>query len=60
MAPVGDRSQVGRVRLDQEPVGRAQRGRGSHVVGGLEGDDAGEGQVGAEVEGIAGPRSVRR
>ena len=59
LAPVRHRRQVGAVGLDQQAVERAQRGRGLPQVGGrLEGDDAAEGQVPAEVE--AAPRLVRR
>ena len=49
-AAVRHRRQVGAVGLDQHPVERADGGRGPHVVGRLERDDARERQVPAPVE----------
>ena len=57
-APVGHRRQERGVGLDQQPVERAQLDRLAHLGRPLEGDDAAEGQVGAQVEaptGLVGP-----
>ena len=54
LAPVRDRGQVRAVGLDEEPVRRADRGRGAQVLGGLERDDAAEGEVGTEVQAAPG------
>ena len=57
-APVRHRGEVGGIGLDEESIGRTERGRLSHLGSPLEGDDAAEREVGTEVEtppGLVGP-----
>ena len=50
LAPMRHRREVRAVGLDEHPIGGRERGRGAHVVGRLERDDAAERQVAVAVE----------